>query len=70
MCLGQQELSRKGVQAEVVASTIESAYAEVSEEELVRRYVARRRIKKPQDENRNWRLSAAWWARAFLCHHL
>ena len=52
----QQELTRKGVQAELVASTIESAYAQVSEEELVRRYVARKRIEKPQDEKQTARL--------------
>lgn len=52
----QQELSRKGVQAELVASTLETAYAQVSEEELVRRYVARKRIKKPQDEKETARL--------------
>jgi regulatory protein len=52
----QQELTRKGVQAELVASTLETAYAQVSEEELVRRYVARKRIKKPQDEKESARL--------------
>jgi regulatory protein len=52
----QQELTRKGVQAELVASTLETAYAQVSEEELVRRYVARKRIKKPQDEKEAARL--------------
>ncbi len=52
----QQELTRKGVQAELVASTLETAYAQVSEEELVRRYVARKRIKKPQDEKETARL--------------
>ena len=52
----QQELSRKGVQAELVASTLETAYAQVSEEELVRRYVARKRIKKPQGEKETARL--------------
>jgi regulatory protein len=52
----QQELTRKGVQAELVASTLETAYAQVSEEELVRRYVARKRIKKPQDEKQTARL--------------
>ena len=52
----QQELTRKGVQAELVASTLEAAYAQVSEEELVRRYVARKRIKKPQDEKETARL--------------
>ena len=46
----QQELSHKGVQAELVASTIESAYAEVSEEDLVRRYIARKRMEKPKDD--------------------
>ena len=46
----QQELSHKGVHAELVSTTIESAYAEVSEEELVRRYIARKRMEKPQDD--------------------
>jgi regulatory protein len=52
----QQELTRKGVQAELVASALETAYAQVSEDELVRRYVARKRIKKPQDEKETTRL--------------
>jgi regulatory protein len=52
----QQELTRKGVQAELVASTLETAYAQISEEDLVRRYVARKRIKKPQDEKETARL--------------
>jgi regulatory protein len=52
----QQELTRKGVQAELVATTIETAYAELSEEDLVRRYVARKRIEKPQDDKQTARL--------------
>ena len=52
----QQELTRKGVQSELVASTLEAAYAQVNEEDLVRRYVARKRIKKPQDEKETARL--------------
>src|SRR3984957_530380 len=52
----QQELTRKGVQAELVASTIENAYAQVSEEELARRYIARKRIAKPEDEKKSARL--------------
>jgi regulatory protein len=52
----QQELTRKGVQGELVASTIETAYAEVSEEDLVRRYIARKRITKPKDEKQTARL--------------
>lgn len=46
----QQELSHKGVHAELVTSTIENAYSEVNEEELVRRYIARKRMDKPQDD--------------------
>ncbi len=52
----QQELTRKGVHAELVASTIESAYEQVSEEELARRYVARKRIEKPKDDKQTARL--------------
>jgi regulatory protein len=52
----QQELTRKGVPAELVACTLDTAYAQVSEEDLVRRYVARKRIKKPQDEKETARL--------------
>jgi regulatory protein len=52
----QQELTRKGVKGELVASTIESAYAQVSEEELARRYIARKRIAKPEDEKQTARL--------------
>ena len=52
----QQELTRKGVHAELVASTLEAAYAQISEEELARRYIARKRIGKPQDEKQASRL--------------
>jgi regulatory protein len=52
----QQELTRKGLHAELVAGAIESAYAQVSEEELARRYLARKRITKPQDEKQTARL--------------
>jgi regulatory protein len=52
----RQELTRKGVQSDLVSSTLEAAYAHVSEEELVRRYVARKRIRKPQDEKESARL--------------
>jgi regulatory protein len=52
----QRELTRKGVQGELVASTIESAYAQVSEEDLARRYIARKRITRPEDEKQTARL--------------
>jgi regulatory protein len=46
----QQELTRKGVNAELVASTLESAYTQTSDYELARRYIARKRIAKPGNE--------------------
>lgn len=52
----QQELTRKGLHAELVAGAIESAYGQVSEEELARRYLARKRITKPQDKKQTARL--------------
>jgi regulatory protein len=52
----QQELARKGVQRELVATTVEGAYAEVDEEQLARRYLARKRIEKPQDEKQTARV--------------
>jgi regulatory protein len=52
----QQELTRKGLQAELVATAIENAYAQVSEEDLVRQYVTRKRLEKPQDEKQTARL--------------
>ena len=52
----QQELARKGVQSDTAASAIETAYAEVNEDELVRRYVARKRLEKPQDQKQTARV--------------
>jgi regulatory protein len=52
----QQELTRKGVKGELVATTIESAYAQVNEEDLARRYITRKRIAKPKDEKETARL--------------
>ena len=52
----QQELTRKGVHPELVSSTIETAYEQVSEPDLVRRYIARKRIAKPKDDKETARL--------------
>jgi regulatory protein len=52
----QQELTRKGVHTELVTRTVESAYAQVSEEELARRYIARKRIDKPKDDKETARV--------------
>jgi regulatory protein len=46
----QQDLIQKGVHAEVIAKTLDSAYEDVNEEELARRHLDRKRISKPANE--------------------
>jgi len=46
----QQDLIRKGVHATVIAKTLEAAYENVDEEELARRHLERKRVKKPASE--------------------
>jgi regulatory protein len=52
----QQELMRKGVHSELVATTLETAYGQVSEEELARRYLARKRMAEPQNDKETARV--------------
>ena len=47
----QQDLMQKGVQNELIATTLATAYDEVDELGLAREYVARKRMKKPEGEN-------------------
>lgn len=46
----QQDLIRKGVHAEVIAKTLDAAYEGVGEEDLARRHLERKRIRKPASE--------------------
>lgn len=46
----QQDLTRKGVPADVIAKTLDTAYEGVGEEELARRHLERKRIRKPASE--------------------
>ena len=46
----RQDLVQKGVHADVIAKTLDTAYAEVNEEELARRYLDRKRAQKPANE--------------------
>lgn len=46
----QQDLIRKGVQATVIAKTLDGAYENIDEEELARRHLERKRVQKPQNE--------------------
>jgi regulatory protein len=45
-----QDLAVKGVHAEVIASTLDAAYEGVNEDELARRHLERKRVKKPANE--------------------
>lgn len=44
----QQGLAQKGVQKELIASTLEKEYGDTDEVALAREYVARKRMKKPE----------------------
>jgi regulatory protein len=46
----RQDLLVKGVQAEVIASTLDAAYEGVNEEALARRHLERKRVKKPANQ--------------------
>ena len=46
----QQDLMRKGVQAPLIAATLETSYEGVDEEELARRHLERKRVAKPQND--------------------
>ena len=46
----RQDLAQKGVHAEVIAKALDSAYAEVNEEELARKHLERKRVQKPSNE--------------------
>jgi len=52
----QQDLMRKGVQATVIGKTLEAAYENVNEEELARRHLERKRVKKPANEKETARV--------------
>ena len=47
----QQDLMQKGIHSELIASTIKTAYEDVDEVELARRYIARKRMKPPVGPN-------------------
>ena len=46
----QQGLMQKGVHPELVASTLDSTYENVNEEQLARAYIDRKRMKQPKDK--------------------
>jgi regulatory protein len=52
----QQDLIQKGVHANVIAKTLDAAYENVTEDELIRRFLARKRIQKPANEKESARV--------------
>jgi regulatory protein len=46
----RQDLIQKGVHANVIARTLDTAYENVNEEELARQHLARKRVRKPSNE--------------------
>jgi regulatory protein len=46
----EQDLIRKGVETAVIGKTLAAAYENVDEEELARRHLERKRVKKPGNE--------------------
>jgi regulatory protein len=52
----QQELSRKGVNAALISTTVDAAYENVSEETLARKHLERKRVKQPTNEKESARV--------------
>ncbi len=52
----QQELNRRGVHEEIVGKTLDAAYADLPESELARRYIERKRLRKPTNEKETARV--------------
>jgi regulatory protein len=52
----QQDLRNKGVPANLIASTVDAAYAQTNEEALARQYLERKRMRKPQNEKETARI--------------
>jgi regulatory protein len=52
----RQDLSQKGVSQQIIADTIETRYADVSEEALARQHLERKRIRKPENDKETARV--------------
>ena len=52
----QQDLMQKGVHSELIAKTLSSAYDDLDEAELCRKYIARKRMKPPVDQKETARI--------------
>ena len=54
-----QDLIQKGVHANVIARTLDTAYENVNEEELARQHLTRKRVRKPANEKEAARVMRA-----------
>lgn len=52
----EQDLKIKGVHGDVIDKTLATTYADVDEEELARKFIARKRLKKPIDQKQTARI--------------
>lgn len=52
----RQDLIQKGVHANVIAKTLDAAYENVSEDDLIRRFLTRKRIQKPTNDKESARV--------------
>jgi len=52
----QQELSRKGVQSELISATLDTLYENVAEADLARKHLERKRVKQPTNEKESARV--------------
>jgi regulatory protein len=52
----EQNLRNKGVPPNLIASTVDAAYAQTDEEALARQHLERKRMRKPQDEKETARI--------------
>ena len=51
-----QELNRKGIARQTITDTIETKYADISEEALARQHLERKRIRKPENQKETARV--------------
>ena len=56
MLFRSQDLHNKGVPANLIASTVDAAYAQTNEEALARQHLERKRMRKPQNEKETARI--------------
>lgn len=52
----QQDLRQHGIQNEIIGKTLDAAYADVPETELARRYIERKRLRKPTNNKETARI--------------